>query len=74
MSNDRRQARHGRQGATKVVRRQAQQAGVRRQRLVIPCCMLDGMRPRQQLGEDKGSNEEQMTQGIHDNSLIDLDE
>jgi hypothetical protein len=36
--------------------------------------MLDGMRPRQQLGEDKGGNEKEMTQRIHERSLIDLDE
>ena len=30
---------------------------MRRQRLIATRRMLDGMRPRQQLGEDKGGNE-----------------
>ena len=58
MRHHRRQARHGRQGDAEVVRRQAQQAGVCRQDIVVPRRMLDGMRPRQQLGEDKRDDEE----------------
>jgi hypothetical protein len=36
--------------------------------------MPDGMRPRRQLGEQKDSNEKQVAQRIHGNSLVDLDE
>jgi len=70
----RRQGHHGGQRRAQIVRRQTKLAGMRRQGLVIPRRMLDGMRPRQQLGEDKGGNEKEMTQRIHERSLIDLDE
>lgn len=56
------------------MRCQAEQTGMRRQGLVIPRCMLNSVRPRQQLGEDEDGNEKQMTQGIHSSGLIDLDE
>ena len=36
--------------------------------------MLDGVRRRRQLGEDKNSSEKQVAQEIHGDSLIDLDE
>ena len=36
--------------------------------------MLDGMRPRRQLGKEENGNEKEMTQRIHGNSLVDLDE
>lgn len=70
----RRQSYHGGQRRPQVVRRHAELAGMRRQRLVISRRMLDGMRPRQQLGEEKDGNEKEMTQRIHDGGLIDLDE
>jgi hypothetical protein len=47
MRHHRRQTRHGRQGDAKIMRRQAQQAGMRRQGIFVPCRMLDGVRPRQ---------------------------
>ena len=70
----RRRHRQRRQGRAQIMRRKAKQAGVRRQRLVVTRRMLDGVRPRQQLGEDENSNEKQMAQRIHDGSLVDLDE
>lgn len=53
---------------------QAQLADMLRQTLAILRHMLDRMHPGRQLGEDEGKNEEQMAQGIHGVSLIDLDE
>lgn len=63
--HDGRQNRHPGKGGTEVVRGQAQLAGVDRQRSVLPRRMLDGMRPRRQLGEDEGEDEKEMAQRIH---------
>ena len=56
------------------MRRQAQRAGMRRQTVLVIRRMPDGMRPRRQLGEEQDSNEQDVTQGTHGLSLIDLDE
>lgn len=56
------------------MRRQAEFAGMRRQRPFLARGMLDGMRPRRQLGEAEDNNEKEMAQRIHEGSLIDLDE
>ena len=53
---------------------QAQFAGVGKQRSFLARGMLDSMRPRRQLGEEKDGNEKEMAQGIHKNSLVDLNE
>jgi hypothetical protein len=36
--------------------------------------MPNGMRPRRQLGEEENGNEKEMAQGIHSDSLVDLNE
>lgn len=72
--NDRRQGCQRRQGGTEVMRRQTQLTGVRGQPAPIVRRMLDGMRPRRQLGEQEDGDENEMAQRIHELSLIDLDE
>ena len=47
---------------------------MRRQCALLARRMLDRMRPDRQLGEDEDRDEQEVTQGIHDGSLIDLDE
>jgi len=47
---------------------------MRRQPTLFIRRMPDGMRPRRQLGEQKDSNEKQVAQRIHGNSLVDLNE
>ena len=69
-----RQDRHRRQCSTKVMRHQAQRAGMRRQTVLVVRRMPDGMGTRRQLGEEQDSNEQDVTQGTHGLSLIDLDE
>ena len=49
-------------------------AGVGRQCAFVAGRMVDRMRPRRQLGEEKDGNEKEMAQGIHKNSLVDLNE
>lgn len=44
---------------------QAKQTGMGLQTFVAAGCMLDGMHPDQQLGEEQGSYEEEMTPGAH---------
>jgi len=56
------------------MRCQTKLAGMRRQAILVARRMLDGMRPRRQLGEEENGNEKEVAQRIHDVSLIDLDE
>lgn len=54
------------------MRRQTQLAGMRRQTLFVARRMLDGMRPRRQLGEEDGENEKETAQMKHLFSLSGL--
>ena len=56
------------------MRCQTQLAGMRRQCALLARRMLDRMRPDRQLGEDEDRDKQEMTQGIHDDRLINLDE
>jgi hypothetical protein len=62
------------QRRTQVVRCQAQFAAMRWQPILVIRRMPDGMRPRRQLGEEENGNEKEMAQGIHSESLVDLNE
>ena len=63
-----REEHHPRQCCAKIVGRQTQRAGMRRQALVVRCAMLDGMRPRRQLGKAEEYDEQEMAQRIHGGS------
>lgn len=56
------------------MRRQAQLASMRRQAFLVVHRMPDSMRPRRQLGEEENGNEKEMTQRIHNLSLVHLNE
>jgi hypothetical protein len=64
-----RQSSQRRQGSTEIVRRQAKFAGMRRQSIVVTRHMLDGVRPRHQLGEDEHDDEKEVAQVQHRFSL-----
>ena len=70
----RRQGGQRRQRSTEVMRCQAKLAGMRWQTRLVVRRMPDGMGTRRQLGEEQDSNEQDVTQGTHGLSLIDLDE
>lgn len=61
----RRQGEQRRQGCPEVVGREAQLADMGRQRPFLAGGMLDGMRPRRQLGEEENGNEKELAQRIH---------
>ena len=63
--HDRRQSHQRWQGCTKIMRRQAKLAGMRRQTILVARSMLDGMRPRRQLGEEENGNEKEVAQLKH---------
>ena len=52
---------------------QAQCAGMWR-RILVHRRMLDAVHGRRPLGENQNNNEQEMAQGIHGGSLVDLDE
>jgi hypothetical protein len=53
------------QRCPEVVRRQAKLADMRRQAILLARRMLDSMRPGQQLAEQQGNDEEEMTPATH---------
>lgn len=55
--DDRRQGRQRRQGRAKIVRRQAELAGMGRQAMLVTRRMLDRVRPCQQLGKEEHGDE-----------------
>ncbi|MBS1131690.1 MAG: hypothetical protein H6R16_2692 [Proteobacteria bacterium] len=68
----RRQSHQRWQRSAKIMRRQAKLAGMRRQAFLVASRMLDGMRPRRQLGEEENGNEKEVTQLKHLFSLSGL--
>lgn len=62
---DRRQGHQRRQGRAEIMRRQTKRADMRRQAIIVARRMLDGVRPRRQLGEEEHDNEKETTQMKH---------